>query len=310
MALRRRVRLRHLGHLLEAVAVIPCGWLLAAAPWRLREGFSRAGGWAAYHLDRRNKAWARRNLDIIFPRALSPGQREAILRRLYRNVAAGVFEFFQLRGLSAQKLVRFVRVKGYEAVDRARARGKGVVVMTAHLGNWEVLGCIGPRFGYPVAAVIKRQHNPYTDRWLRRFREKHAGVRCFYPEEAVLPRIARHLARNGVLAMLVDQAYLDNPIFVPFFGLPSATSAGPAKIHLWFEAPLVLAFALKRPDGNYDLIYEGPYDPDRRRDLRADAERVMGRVYRRFESFIRAHPDQWFSLLTPRWRLGPEDFRK
>ncbi len=290
--------------------VIPCGWLLAAAPWSFREGFSRVAGWAAYHLDRRNKAWARKNLDIIARKSLPPKQKEEILRQLYRNVAAGVFEFFQLRRLTEDDLRRLVRVTGYEAVDRALSQGKGVLVMTAHLGNWEVLGSIGPRFGYPVAAVIKRQHNPYTDRWLRRFREKHAGVRCFYQEEPLLPKIARHLARNGVIAMLVDQAYLDKPIFVPFFGRPSATAAGPAKLHLWFEAPLVLAFAIKRPDGTYDLTYEGPYNLEKGRDLSADAERVMGWVYCRFETVIRAHPEQWFSLLTPRWRLGPEDFQR
>jgi KDO2-lipid IV(A) lauroyltransferase len=122
----------------------------------------------------------------------------------------------------------------------------------------------------------------------------------------MMTHVGNHLRRNGILALLVDQAYISKSLFVPFFGVPCATADGPAKLHLWYEIPIVLVFCIRQNDQKYHVSFEGPYYFDKSDDLRKDCENAMLLINQRYEEIIRKHPDQWFSLLTPRWWDWPD----
>ncbi|MBW1819375.1 MAG: hypothetical protein JRF65_10590 [Deltaproteobacteria bacterium] len=306
MAHRKTTIIQKLGYVLETVCVVPIGTLISLMPLKLSRMFSKPAGMLAFYLDRRDRRLAYQNLDVVFPDPpLSKSEKDRIIKRLFINIAEGVFQFFNIGGLTPVNFERNMDVGNYRVIDRALEEKKGVLAFTAHLGNWEYFGRGAVKLGYDVATVIKRQHNPYTDRWFKKRREVKGGVKCVYIENAVMAKIGSHLKRNGILAILADQAYIDKPVYAPFFGVSVATADGPAKLHLWFGTPIVMAFCIRQPGGRYRLMFDGPYHFERTGNMRADCEKLMTWVNGKYEDMIRRYPDQWFSLLTPRWAHRP-----
>ncbi len=300
----------YVGYLLEAVIVIPLSLVLALLPWKF--GYALADAIAAlfFRIDKKNKKWAYENLKIIFAdHPLSQKEADDLVKRTYRNLARGGFEYFKLWQVTAKNADRFAYFENYHYIDECLAQGKGIIVVTCHLGNWEFFGSIPAKRGVNLAVIINRQFNPITDAWLRFIREKWGKIKCFYNEVADMKGIVRHLKNNGVIAVLADQTYYFKPIFVPFFGKQSATADGPAKLHLRYGAPIVMGFSIRQPDGRYRLVFEAPYVHPQTNDFEKDIHDVMTYINSRYEEYIRRYPDQWFSLLHPRWeRTRPEDF--
>lgn len=299
---KKKSPVRTAGYILEAVLVITLGTIFSRLPKSMAGYFGFLAGALLFRLDKRDRRWAYHNLDIIFKEPpLLQFEKDRIVRALFVNVAKLAFEYLQLGKLKAENLPAFLQVENHKVVDEALREEKGVLIITAHLGNWEYLGVLGSRLGYNVATVLKRQHNPYTDRWLTKIRRKKGGVQCFYHGNGLTHRIAIHLKQNGVLAILADQRQISRPLIAPFFGVPSATADGVAKLHLWYESPIIFAFSVKQPDGTYLHQFDGPYHFERSGDLKKDCLEIMTFVNRKYEAMIRKHPEQWFSLLTPRW---------
>lgn len=295
--------LRQVAYCIEAVFVVAFGTFLSVLPHKSAKVLARFAGILAFHLDKRDRKWACRNLDILYPQPpLSKDQKDRIIRKLFINIGLGACEYLKIADLTAENYEDFVRFGDYRALEQALEEKKGVLAISAHMGNWEYLGSVVAKLGLNVATVIKHQHNPYTDKWLREIREKKGRVKCFYNNDPFLTiHIGSHLKQNGIIAMLADQRQVSKPLFVPFFGVPSATSDGPAKLHLWYDVPIVFCFSVKQNDGKYLLSVEGPYHFPRSDDLKADCRNIMMRINQKYEEIIRKYPDQWFSILTPRW---------
>ncbi len=295
---------RTLDYILEAVIVISLGTILSRLPKRMAGLFGTLAGTLLFHVDRRNKKWADQNLDIIFKEPpLSPIEKVRIVRKLYVNVAELAFEFLQLHTCTPENLDEYLQTKNLEVVDRAFGEKKGVLLISAHLGNWEYLCVLSSRLGHNVAVVVKRQHNPYTDRWMTKIREETGGAKCFYHGKELNHRIRLHLKQNGILGLLADQRQVDKYLIAPFFGRPSATTDGPAKLHLWYGAPIVFAFSIKQPDGKYRIQLDGPYHFERSGDYRSDCSKITNFINQKYEKMIKKYPEQWLSLLTPRWEI-------
>lgn len=310
MAKRKIKPLESIGYIIETLIVVPLSLILAILPWKV--GYALADALAAlfFRIDNKNKKWAYENLKIIFSdNPLSPQEADEIVQRVYKNLARGGFEYFKLWQINAKNFERYAFYENYHYVEESLAKGKGVIVVTCHLGNWEYLGSISAKRGLNLAVIINRQFNPFTDAWLRIIREKWGRTKCFYNEVGDMKGIVRHLHHNGTVGILADQTYYFKPIFVPFFGRQSATADGPAKLHLRYGAPIVMAFSIREPDGRYRFTFEAPYYHPKSHDIEKDAQDVMTYINSRYEEYIRRYPDQWFSLLHPRWeRTKPEDF--
>lgn len=304
-------RLRQIGFVLEAAVVIPLGNLASLLSWQAGRSLASMIGAFSFRLCRNMREQASKNLDIIYGKgSLTRKEKDRIIKRLFVNIASSFFEYIKLEEVTRENYSQFVNFENSEAFDRAVEEGKGVLAVSAHLGNWEFLGSVGAKLGKDIAAVIHRQLNPYTDKWLREIREKKGGVRCFYDEVSHMRQVVGHLRAGGILALLADEIYPVSPVFVPFFGRRAATPDGPAKLHFLYGSPIVICFALKQAGGKYLLTFDGPYHFEKTGHMRRDCEVVMTWINTRYERVIRKHPDQWFSLLTPRWeRNRPEDFR-
>jgi KDO2-lipid IV(A) lauroyltransferase len=256
-------------------------------------------------------------------RKLAPSrQREAIanLRRTfgdrytereYRRLAAEVtrgicrtmVELLKSPYLSAEELARLVRLHHLEYLQEALAAGRGVILLTGHYGNWELLGARLARLGFPVSVVARDSAESSTASLINRSREVHGTEVLLREDTRAMLRALRH---NRILGILPDQhAAGSGALIVDFLGRPASTAVGVPTLAARTGAVIVPGFCLRRPDGTFDVYLHPPLElaatGDREADLRANTE-LMNRV---IGEQILAHPEQWL-WLHRRWKVdGP-----
>ena len=231
------------------------------------------------------------------------GEIAAIARGCYRNLARIAVESVRLAGAGQRELSPLCRVKGRHLLDGALEGGKGLVVVTFHLGNWELMGAYMAALGYPLSVVGQRIHNPHIDRMVEELRSR-AGMEVIYRNRAVRDSI-RALRKNRIVAFLADQDAHESGVLVPFFGRSASTPRGPAVMAMHCDAPAVMAFMTRGDDGNYDITLE-PIPCRRTGDLEADVERFTAAFTSRLEDFVREHPAQWL-WMHRRWKTGERE---
>lgn len=242
---------------------------------------------------------ARRNLAFALPECTEP-ERHAILRGVYHSLARLILSFAQFPHLSRDNIHHWIRYDGLEHFERALACGRGVLVLTAHLGNWELSALAHGLYGRPMHLLVRPLDNPYLDRLVRRYRTL-SGNRII--EKTDSPRrLLEALQANHAVGMLVDQnASLDGGVFVDFFGKKACASTGLAKIALRTGAPVVPGFALWDHDQRrYVLRFWPPVELDPAAGLELNTQRL----HTVLEQIIRQYPDQWL-WIHRRWKTRP-----
>jgi len=244
-----------------------------------------------------------RHLAACFPER-TDAERAALARATYEHLGrVGVESILMSRLGPASLGDLFEGVDGFDVVERARARGKGIVLVAGHLGNWELSGAYLAALGVPVAAVAKRQINPLSDAFVNRTRRR-LGITVVYDDEAVrkLPRL---LKDGFALGLLADQAGLGAATFVSFFGRPARTPRGPAVFALRFQAPLIFVCAARQPSGRFILHLE-EVEVTQTGDLEADVDATTARFTMVIERWVRRYPGQYL-WAHRRWKRQPPD---
>ncbi len=244
---------------------------------------------------------ARENLERAFP-GHDDAWRARVLGEHYRELGRVAADYARLPALArAPRDQVFSSWTGEEHVHAARARGHGVLFLTGHFGNFELLGASFARM-MPLAVMVKPLSNPGADAWLWRLRSA-AGVDQL-PIAGGVRGALRRLKAGGCVALLADQDARRDGVFVPFFGTPASTPAGPAWLSLASGAPIVFGTCLRGPDGRYAARFHPPLVPEGR----ADDPRAVLELTRRhtamLEEAIRQRPESWF-WLHRRWKTMP-----
>jgi len=292
----RRPTLRHrLEHLLFRAFVGGVRTL----PRGAAEALGAGAGSVAGGLLRIRRSDVDRHLAIAFPER-TPAWREGVARRCYRHLGREGVAMLRLATLAPEEVVRRTRVRGLDALRRALERGTGAVVVTGHLGNWEIGGASLTARGIPVDAVALRQANPLFDRDLVRTR-KRLGMRVIRKHRAPTRALAA-LKEGRVVALLGDQNPVSGGIEVDFFGRPALTARGPATLSLRAGVPLFLGVAVRVEGEEVDYgvsleRVEVERSGDPARDARALVEAYTGRL----EEEVRSRPGQYF-WLHRRWK--------
>jgi len=196
-------------------------------------------------------------------------------------------------------------VDGWDAFAAAREGGRGVMVVAAHLGNWELGGAYIAAYGkLRMEAVARHMSNPLADRYFTATRLR-LDVNVVYDDQAVR-QTPRALRAGHVVGFLVDQGVLGlASTFVPFFGRPAKTPRGPAVFAIRMGLPLFFAVALRQPDGRYRLsLQEVPVANTG--DREADVDATVAAYTRVIEDWVRRAPGQYF-WHHRRWRRQPPD---
>ncbi len=213
----------------------------------------RCGEWVGtlgYHLSARYRAVADRNLQIAYGDALTPAARQAWIKRVFQNFArATLVEFLQAPSLTPDALRALVHADSYAAVDALLARGRGMILITAHFGNWELLARRAALEGYEVMVVARQGDDPQFNALTDGLRAQ--GGYVVHPRGASPRPLLQQLRRNKIVAILPDQKSDD--VFVPFFGRTAGTVAGPAVLALKTGAAILPMFCPRQPDGTYRM---------------------------------------------------------
>jgi KDO2-lipid IV(A) lauroyltransferase len=284
-----------------------CSFLSVRVQKMPRERSMRLGvslGHLAYHLAARPRRYADGNLRLIgFPSSeATPAERDAFIRRVFVHFAKTAIDFLCGPALTPADMQRLVRAEGFEHVEAALARGKGVIIITAHFGNWEMLGRWLAQHGVPMTVVARDPENPEFAAWVRQMRES-AGFTVASKGGSVRELLGR-LKKNLAVGLLPDQNSGD--LFVPFLGVPAGTVAGPATLALHTGAALLPSYCARMPDDTYRLMILPPIPTHATGDKDADVARIMGEVNRVLEGVVREYPDQWLWLHN-RWKSAFEE---
>ncbi len=269
---------------------------LSSLPRSALGAFGRGLGRFVYALGIRRKVTLD-NLAHAFPE-LPEGERRRIAKGAYANMAWGVVESITTSRLSRAELDRLLVVENEELLERARAEGKGVLLVTAHFGSWELLGCaLAGRV--PIAAVVKPLKGALNERIV--LSRIDSGV-TLIPGRGALGGTMKALARGEVVMNLIDQVIdASHGVFVPFFGRLASTNPGVSVIAARTKAPVMLGMAVR--DGvRVRLHLEGPIPWVDTGNREEDVRRHTAELTAAIERWIRKYPDQWL-WLHRRWKV-------
>jgi KDO2-lipid IV(A) lauroyltransferase len=210
-----------------------------------------------------------------------------------------------MQGWSREEVLERVRFVDFDPVDAAASGDTGVVVLTAHLGNWELAGAALAARGFPIDVVGKGMANRRFEHDLFALRER-LGMRVIEMSDA--PKgVLRSLGRGRMTALLGDQNAHRYGVFLPFFGRLAATPRGPALFALRTRAPVFVGFALRDADGRGGYTLEAhALEYEVSGDLEQDVRRLLAAYHAILESAIRAAPEQYF-WQHKRWKTRPPE---
>ncbi|MEO8622012.1 MAG: lysophospholipid acyltransferase family protein [bacterium] len=230
-------------------------------------------------------------------RAAFPGLAEPevlrIARESYGNLGRTTIETAVLPKCTPDELIgMFDIIDNWEIVDEAFKRGKGLLVVSGHLGNWELGGAYIAARGLRMEAVARRMQNPLFDKYLTDTRRS-VGVHVIHDADAV-KRVPRIIRSAGVVGFLFDQGAAGlASTWVPFFGRYAKTPRGPAVFALRLDAPIVFACAVREPDGRYSMKFE-EIVVERTGDRERDVDAIVGAYTNALERWVRKYPEQYF----------------
>ncbi len=234
---------------------------------------------------------------------LDAASRRAIARQSYENLGRVAVETGILSTLPADRVLGlFDEPVGWEHVAAAMEAGRGMLLISGHLGNWELGAAYLAARGVPIDAVARHMNNPLMDGYLARSRRR-LGVTVLFDDEAA-PRIPRSVRGGRAVALLADQdAKGLVSTFVPFFGRAARTPKGPAVFALRLGVPAILAMVVREASGLYRMYFE----PVPVRDTGAreqDTDRIVAAYTAQMEAVIRRYPGQYL-WHHKRWKRRP-----
>jgi Kdo2-lipid IVA lauroyltransferase/acyltransferase len=263
------------------------------------------GGWLAYLFDRRHVRIGLKNLEIAFPER-SDSDRRRILRASYVNLGRMAAEYVRLGGFFYRRLARRVtyhRLDYWKAVHQ-RHPDNGMLVLSAHFGNFELLAAGHALHGYQISLVHHTQRFLAGDALLTFVRER-AGVGIIRKHSAARA-VLRALRSGDLIGIPFDQnAKRSEAVFVPFFGVPAATTSGLARLAMISGAPVIPAFIVRGRDmRSHQIEIQDEIPVQRTGDTGADVIENTRRFVKAVEDMVRRHPEQ-FLWTHRRFRTRP-----
>jgi len=289
---------------LEYAAAWPFIKLLGSLPRPLSRALGIAIAQAVYLLHFRLRRVGMRNLAMIFPEK-SEAERARILRGEFTSLGRQLAEMSQFPRYTKENIDSIVVYDGIENYERAYARGKGVLFLTAHFGGWELSAFAHSLHGHWLHVVMRPMDNPYLDRLLQSYRSMH-GNKVVDKDDFVRGLLAAMKAGETVGILMDTNMTPPQGVFVDFFGIPACTASGLARIALRTDAAVVPGFTIWDKElGKYRLRFDPALELVRTGNLEADIVANTQMFTKVIEDYVRKYPDQWL-WVHRRWKTRPE----
>ena len=255
-----------------------------------------------YVFDRRGREAVKRNLRRVLGNADETMIRYEA-RWTFRHFSKFLSEFFRFNRLGSEFVKKHVLMEGMEGVAKAVEEGKGVILVTGHIGNWELGSLILSELGYRVTSVALFEKNERVSRLLNRHRAQR-GVEIL-PAGGFLRGCYRALRDGRIVALLGDRDVTGGGIEVDFFGQPVSLPQGPARLSVRTGAPIIVGALLRRPNDSWHCVVSDPIYPDTGIDQDEAVRSLMEEYVPKLENIIRWHPCQW-SIFYDFWNGNPQ----
>jgi len=280
------------------VCLLPYSWVLA---------LGNHVGRLYYHIASRQRKRALQQMQECL--GISFEVAEERISSLFKKLGQTFLEVLYIPALTPEKMQEYVTFENRHYLDDAMKNGQGVILLAAHIGNWEWLGASLAMAGFPVASVVKNQPNDQHTKIINEFRQM-AGIELFTRGTTELISAARALKQGRVIGLLADQDAGPNGLFIEFLGKMSSTPMGPTVFAKKFKVPVVPIFIVRNPKGGHRVMMHEPlYFQDTGKD-EEDEYNFTVKLTNIIESTIRQYPDEWlwfqkrWNTSMPKQRMG------
>ena len=269
---------------------------------RRAERIAHFFGKILFNVDRKHRKIALDNLTYAFGHEKQFQEIEEIARQVFINLVKIVFEIAWSLHLKESQFTEHFKIDGYHNIKNAYQKGRGVLALTAHFGNWELLTIIASMIKFPINIVVRPLDFKPLDHFIFNLRTRYGGK--IIPKERSIHAIIKSLNRGEMVALLMDQN-VDwyEGVFVDFMGHRACTSKGLALFALKTEAPVVPVFMIREKSG-----LRAEFGPEivtvKTGDRQKDIETNTQEYNRVIENFVRRYPGQWF-WIHQRWKTKP-----
>ncbi|MBI9084069.1 MAG: lysophospholipid acyltransferase family protein [Desulfobacterales bacterium] len=275
---------------------------LSAIPQGVRTRLAGPVGRLWYGLDRYHRRIAEDNMQRAYAGEISAGAVARTVRANFVQTVRMALEIPSLLRLDRKNIDRYVTFTGEHHLRCAMARGRGILFLTGHLGNWEMMSLSVPlKFGLRINVLARPLDFRPLDRVLTEIRSR-TGNRMVDKEDSA-KEVQQRLNANQAVGILLDQnASFYEGVYVPFFSRLACTNRGLAVFALRYRADVIPVFNIREPDGRYRVIFEAPLTVIRTGNVRRDIVENTEVFNRVIEKFVRRAPEQWF-WVHRRWRI-------
>lgn len=288
---------------LEYAAAWPFIKLLGILPRPLARALAIAISQLVYLFHVRLRQVGMRNLEMVFPEK-SEKERKRILRAEFTSLGRQLAELCQFPRYTPENIDEVVVYEQLENYERAYARGKGVLFLTAHFGGWELSAFAHSLHGHRVNIVMRPMDNPYLDGLLQSYRTMHGNK--VVPKDDFVRGLLGAMKAGETVGILMDTNMTPpQGVFVDFFGIPACTASGLARIALRTDAAVVPGFTVWDESlRKYRLRFDPALELVRTGDLEADIITNTQKFTQVIEEYVRKYPEQWL-WVHRRWKTRP-----
>ena len=283
---------------------------IASVPHNRIASMGMVLGMLIYGIDVRHRRIVRLNLKFVYPE-WPPEQVKKISKRIFQNLGITFLEICQMTCFSSHDIIDKVKIRGQEHLLNAMQNNKGAILISAHLGNWEIVPLFWPLyFNTPNTIVARKIRNKIINRWIYGLRTRF-GSRVIYKDVA-LPEMTRTLRQGKILGILIDQGMKSSiGVKIRFFNKFVTATPVAALLAMRCKSPVLPIFCTRNDDGTFTINIEPPLVLKRTDDLSADLKTNTQIMTDVIEKAVRKYPEQWF-WVHKRWRkyyphLYPED---
>jgi len=281
-------------------------WILKYLPYFVVKAFANTMIFIAYIFVGRHKKIARESLQIAFEGRKKEQEVNKIIKECFSTLGRGMIEM--LYCLSHPNVVKSkVKFQGKKNLDEALKKGKGVIAVTGHFGNFPLmmLGCI--QKGYKVSSIIRPVRDEKMEKFLFQKRAE-SGLNTVYaiPRTECVKNSIKALRDNGILFVPLDQNFGNGKgVFVDFFGQKAATATGPVVFSSRTDAVILPMFIVRQKNDTHKIIIEPPIKIEKGADEKESTYLTISRITRIIESYIRKYPYEW-GWMHKRWKSKPK----
>ena len=274
-------------------------------PLGLTRFFGRILTRFAMRFMKREKRRMREHIEIAFPE-LDEKQRDRIMRGCADHLGNVLGEVAWLWRADAADVEQICEIEGMEYIEEAIAGGRGGILATGHLGNWELLNARLGVVGFPITLAVRELDDSRVDQLVTSLRTRF-GSKVILRGSSAGRQLVKALGKGGGVGLLIDQDIPSIPgVFVPFFGRPAWTPSGAAMLALRMRCPIMPGFIHRKPDGTHKIKIYPPLEVPSEGTLEEKVQIMTAAATAAVEWQVRAWPEQWV-WMHRRWRTRPEE---